>query len=97
MECALLAAMCLVSAFAQELIMRGYLIPRFEELIGSTGIALFLSTVLFTCYHGYEGLHAFISVGIAGLIYGAAFCAFRRLTQVTLAHAIYNFVAYLQQ
>jgi membrane protease YdiL (CAAX protease family) len=92
-EYILLAIMCVFSGFMQELVMRAYLIVRFEELFESTAVALFLSTVLFTSYHGYQGTGGIIGIAIFGLIQGIAFCLFRRLAPISLAHAINNFIA----
>jgi membrane protease YdiL (CAAX protease family) len=92
-EFALLAVMCLASGFVQELVMRAYLITRFEELLGSTPIAVLLSTVLFMCYHGYQGTAGVIGVALFGLIQAVIFCLFRRLAPIALAHAVNNFIA----
>jgi membrane protease YdiL (CAAX protease family) len=93
LECALLAIVCLANGFAEELVMRAYLIPRFEELLGSTGLALLYSTALFAGYHTYQGTLGFINVAVLGFIQGASFCLLRRLAPVGLAHAIQDFYA----
>jgi len=90
---ALLITMCLASGYVQELVMRAYLITRFEELLESTGLAILLSTVLFVFYHGYQGYGPVIEVAIFGLIQAVIFCAFRRLTPIALAHALNNIIA----
>jgi len=89
----LLAVMCLVSGFFQELVMRAYLIVRLEELFESTAVAFLLSTILFVCYHGYQGTAGVIGVVLFGVIQGIAFCAFRRLAPISIAHAVTNFIA----
>lgn len=90
---ALLAVMCLLSGFTQELVMRAYLITRFEELFESTGMAIFLSTLLFTFYHGYQGLAGVIYVILSGTIQAILFGLFRRLAPLALGHALNNFIA----
>jgi membrane protease YdiL (CAAX protease family) len=92
-EFLLLALICLASGFAQELLMRAYLIVRFEELTRSTAVTLLMSTALFTCYHGYQGTSGMISAALFGLLLGAIFCRTRRLTPIALAHSMYNFIA----
>jgi membrane protease YdiL (CAAX protease family) len=74
--------------------MRAYLITRLEELVNSTALAVFLSTLLFTFYHGYEGYLAVTIIALHGLILAVAFCLFRRLAPLSLAHAAYNFFAF---
>jgi membrane protease YdiL (CAAX protease family) len=81
------------NGFAEELIMRGYLIPRFERLLGSSTKAVLVSMVLFASYHMYQGPAAVISIAVAGLVYGIAFCWLRRLWPIALAHATWNFFA----
>ena len=47
----LLIAECCLSCFGQELLYRGYLIPRFERIFKSTPKAVLLSTLLFGAIH----------------------------------------------
>lgn len=93
-EFTLLGAMCLSSGFAQELIMRAFLITRLEELVDSTPLAVFLSTVLFIFYHGYEGYLAVAIIALHGVILAVIFCLFRRLAPLAIAHSAYNFIAF---
>jgi membrane protease YdiL (CAAX protease family) len=92
-EYVLLGVYCLLSGYAQELVMRAYLITRFEELLESTSLALLLSTVLFACYHGYQGDVGIVGAAIFGLIQGVLFCLFRRLGPLAVAHGLNNFIA----
>lgn len=84
------------NGFAEELVMRGYLIPRFEDLFGSTVKALLLSSVLFASYHLYQGFYGAGSALVMGLVFGVAFCALRRLWPVAAAHALLNISSTLQ-
>lgn len=92
-EYVLLAAISLANGIAEELVIRAYLIPRLEELLDSTALALLLSTVLFTSYHGYQGTASLIGIAILGLVQGTAFCVFRRFAPVALSHALQDFLA----
>lgn len=83
------------SGSAQELIFRGYLIPRFERLLRSTWIAVLVTTVLFASFHVYQGTAGVIWAAAFGLVYAIAFCLLRRLWPLCLAHAISNFILYL--
>jgi len=80
----------LTSGFAQELVMRGYLIPRLETLLRSTGWSLLLSSVLFASYHVHQGPAGCVSSFLAGLVYGSIFAITRRVWPLALAHAAWN-------
>ncbi|HEV3003969.1 MAG TPA: CPBP family intramembrane glutamic endopeptidase [Pirellulales bacterium] len=88
---------CVMNGFAEELVMRGYLIPRFERLLRSTWGSLLLTTALFAAYHCYQGPAGVIEAATFGLVYGAAFCMFRRVWPLALAHAMANFISYFGQ
>jgi len=83
------------SAFYEELLMRGYLIPRFERLLRSTWNSLLLTALLFGSYHTDQGIGGVLDTSLAGLVYGGAFCWFRRLWPVAAAHALYNLMVML--
>jgi membrane protease YdiL (CAAX protease family) len=84
-----------IAAFYEELLMRGYLIPRFEHLLRSTWTSLFLTALLFGGFHMDQGMGGVLGITLAGLVYGGAFCWFRRLWPVATAHAVYNLVVML--
>ncbi len=88
----------LVTAFYEELLMRGYLIPRFERLLGSVGASLLVTSVVFA---GWQvpgicaGMHfsyafGFVRDTVMGLFFGGVFCLTRRLWPIVAAHAAYN-------
>ena len=88
----LLFVACAASGFEQELIYRGYLVPRFERLLRSTWLAVLVAALLFGSYHLYEGVAATIIVTGIGIIYGIAFCLTRRFWPLCLAHTLHNFL-----
>jgi len=94
-EYLLLLIACIANGFAEELVMRGYLITRLERLLGSTSAAVLVSTVLFASYHFYQGLASVIGIAAIGLVYAISFCLFRRLWPLCLAHAIADIIALL--
>jgi membrane protease YdiL (CAAX protease family) len=94
LDFALLLAMCIANGIREELIVRAYLIPRLEQLLGSTAAALLLSTILFVSYHSYQGLTGMIGVCGIGLIYGGAFCLLRRFWPLAIAHGLQDFVSF---
>ena len=82
----------LLSAFYQELLMRGYFITRFEQLFESQPLSILAAAVLFSFWHAYQGPSGVSGSLISGLIYGAVFVKTRRLTPLVLGHALWNFV-----
>jgi membrane protease YdiL (CAAX protease family) len=69
----LAAILVTVVAFSEEIIFRGYLITRLSAVTGSTALAVFLSAVIFSLGHGYEGATGVISVGTMGLLLALAY------------------------
>jgi membrane protease YdiL (CAAX protease family) len=83
------------NAFAEELVMRGYLIARFERLLPSAWQAVLISTLLFAGYHIYQGPLGAISAMVFGLVSGISFCLFRRLWPLCIAHALLNILIWI--
>lgn len=94
-EAALVGISQIANGFAEELVMRGYLIPRFEQLLGSSIKAVLLTAVLFGSYHLYQGVLGAGSALVFGLVYGAIFCWSRRLWPLVAAHTFSNLRAYI--
>jgi membrane protease YdiL (CAAX protease family) len=90
---AVLALLSLVNGAAEELVMRAYLLTRFEQLFRSTAAAILLSAALFAAYHGYQGYVGLVTVALIGLIYGMCFARWRRIWPLILAHAFQDFVS----
>jgi membrane protease YdiL (CAAX protease family) len=91
----LLLLACLAGGFAEELVMRGYLIARLERLLGSTWLPVLVTSVLFASYHLYQGVNPAIGHFASGLVYAVSFCFLRRLWPLCIAHALVNFLLYL--
>lgn len=90
---AMLTAISLANGFAEELVVRAYLITRLRQLWGPVR-AVVVSTLLFASYHTYQGSAATLMIGAGGLVFAAAFLAFPRLTPVALAHAALDFYSF---
>jgi membrane protease YdiL (CAAX protease family) len=84
--------MCVAIGISEEVAMRGYLIPRFEQLLGSTWSAVGLSAAIFASYHIYQGAGPALSIFVTGLILGGVFVLTRRLWPVIVAHAITDLI-----
>ena len=91
----LVAVVFAAGGFSEELVMRGYLIPRLERLLQSTWVAVVVTSVLFGSYHLYQGTAYAIASAVLGLFLGVAFCLTRRLWPLCAAHALYNFLLYV--
>jgi membrane protease YdiL (CAAX protease family) len=94
-DCLLLVIGSLANGFAEETVIRGYLLTRFERLLNSTFAAVFITTVLFAAYHLYQGIVPMVGVFVLGLVYAGAFCYLRRLWPLIIAHAIADFVGFM--
>lgn len=80
----------LANGFAEELSMRGYLIPRLERITGSTWSSIVISSVLFGSYHIYQGPAPAFALFVMGILYGSIFAVIRRIWPLALAHALLN-------
>lgn len=85
---AIVVAACFANGFAEELVMRGYLVPRFERLLGSAWSSIGLTAVLFAAYHLYQGWIGAGGALVMGIVYGAMFRKIRRLWPFAIAHAL---------
>lgn len=83
----LVVASC-ANGFCEELVMRSYLIRRFEQLWGSTVLSLLATSALFGLYHLYQGVPAAINVTVFGLLIGIVYCLTRNLWNLAFAHAL---------
>ena len=66
-ETALAVFLVIVVALAEETIFRGYILLRFRAITRSSAFAVFLSAVIFSIGHGYEGTAGVITVGTMGV------------------------------
>ena len=90
LACALLVPRYLLGPFSEELVMRGYLIPRLERLLGSSVAAVLLTAAMWGSCHLFYGIGPATAVTGEGVVYGVSFCLLRRLWPVWLAHSIAN-------
>lgn len=88
-----LAAVWTLAAFGEELVYRGWLMPRVAQLFGGKragwAASLVLVSVLFGFAHGYQGWVGVTENVIDGLILGALYLiAGRNLWAAVIAHGI---------
>ncbi len=81
----------LANGFAEELILRAYLITRLERLLESRTQAVLLSALAFASYHLYYGPGgALLYIFFMGLFFGGSYLLVRRVWGFALAHALIN-------
>jgi len=80
----------LANSFAEEIVMRGYMIDRLEQLFGKSWLAILISSLLFGSYHIYQGLLGAGSAVFIGMVFGTWFVWTRRLGALIVAHTICN-------
>jgi membrane protease YdiL (CAAX protease family) len=83
-------AFCLLNPFAEELVVRAYLMTEITELTGSTVWAVILSVVVQLSYHLYYGWAGAISLSFQFLIFALYYAYSRRALPVVLAHGFFD-------
>lgn len=83
----------IVVAIVEETIFRGYLIRRFTALTRSTVAAVFLSALVFSLGHGYEGLAGVISVFCLGIVFALVYLWRRSLVAPMVMHFLIDFTS----
>lgn len=87
---ALMVAKYALAGFAEELVMRAYLLTRLVMLLRSRGEAVLFAAVLFAACHTYQGGVGVVHSFVFGLTYGVAFLVLRRVWPLAVGHALYN-------
>ena len=81
------------AAFAEELVLRGFLLTRLEALAGTglaaTVLAVVGQALLFGAGHWYLGMRGVTIAALAGLVYGTVYaCNGRNLVPLVVAHGL---------
>ncbi len=84
--------MVVVVAFAEETIFRGYLMLRFRSITSSPVAAVFLSAVIFSLGHGYEGTASVVTIGFLGAFWALIYLWRRSLTSLFVMHFLQDFI-----
>lgn len=90
-----LVASAFANAWAEELLVVGYLLTRLRQLGAGANAALAASAVLRGSYHLYQGFGGFLGNLIMGLIFGRVWQRTRRLWPLVLAHTLIDVVAFV--
>ncbi len=84
-----------ISAAAEELALRAYLITRLSQLGLHRINAVLVSSAVFASYHIYQGAWATVQVFLMGAVFGTVFALSRRFWPLVLSHTGANIVATL--
>lgn len=88
-------AITLASGLAEELIFRGLLLPRSEDILGRLPGLLFVSLLFAAMHIGFRNVADLIFVFSVGFYFGFVVQRTRNLVGVVLAHGFANVVLYL--
>jgi membrane protease YdiL (CAAX protease family) len=85
---------CLSTGYLEEGFFRFYLISKLGEAGIKNGTLVFVSTLLFSVCHIYEGPWGMLNAVLAGTFLSLIFLHFRSLHGIALAHGLYNAFVY---
>ena len=90
-----LIASAAANAWAEEVVMVGYLLTRLRQLGWSENRSLAAQAVLRGAYHLYQGLGGFLGNIAMGLVFGRVWQRSNRLWMLVGAHTLIDVVAFL--
>jgi hypothetical protein len=90
-----LVASAFANAWAEEVVMIGYLLTRLRQLGWSENRALGAAAVLRGAYHLYQGVGAFVGNAVMGCVFGRVWQRHNRLWPLIGAHALIDVVAFV--
>lgn len=86
----------LTAGFTEELIVRGYLIPRLNILFENRYFSVIVSALIFSSLHlGYHSLFYVIFTFLCGIICGVFYQQYKNIHILILFHLLWNFFAFL--
>ncbi|MFI6026246.1 CPBP family intramembrane glutamic endopeptidase [Amycolatopsis magusensis] len=83
------------NAFAEEVLVVGYLLTRLRQLGWKENSSLFAAAVLRGSYHLYQGLGGFVGNLVMGLVFGRIWQKTNRLWPLVVAHTLLDVVAFV--
>jgi hypothetical protein len=90
-----LVGSALANAWAEEVIVVGYLLTRLRQLGFSRNGGLLVSATLRGAYHLYQGFGGFLGNFVLGLVFGRVWQRNNRLWMLVGAHALLDVVAFV--
>jgi membrane protease YdiL (CAAX protease family) len=86
---------CLGTGYLEESYFRYYLLIKLENPLPRPAFRIFLSTLLFSLCHIYEGPWGILNAVLAGVLLSVLFIRYRSLHGIAWAHAAYNMFVYV--
>jgi membrane protease YdiL (CAAX protease family) len=86
---AVLISLLATNAF-EEILMRGYLLGRLRELLGSRWLPVVITSIAFGLWHLYQGPLGAINATLGGALLGTAYVLIGRLWPIIAAHFLYD-------
>jgi len=87
----LLVFVCVTAGITEEIIFRGYLLPRLSLLFKGKYTAVILSSLMFSMIHfSYKNLSEYIFTFFFGLICGVYYQKYRAITPLIYTHFLYD-------
>jgi hypothetical protein len=84
---------CLTAAFTEELMFRGYLLPRLQVLFGKPWIAIIVSSLLFGLAHaGYLNFNSVFLPFLLGIAFAVYYYKYRNIAVLIVAHFLIDFI-----
>ncbi|HZC26755.1 MAG TPA: CPBP family intramembrane glutamic endopeptidase [Actinopolymorphaceae bacterium] len=83
------------NAWAEEVLVVGYLLTRLRQLGWGENAGLLVSAVLRGSYHLYQGFGGFVGNLIMGLVFGRCWQRTNRLWPLVVAHTLLDVVAFV--
>lgn len=83
------------NAFAEEVLLTGYLLTRLRRLGWSENRAVAVSALLRGCYHLYQGLGGAVGNLVMGVVFGRVWQRTGRLWALVGAHTLLDVVAFV--
>jgi membrane protease YdiL (CAAX protease family) len=83
------------NAWAEEMLVVGYLITRLRQLGFGENKSLVVSSVLRGSYHLYQGFGGFVGNVVMGLVFGRVWQRTNRLWPMVIAHTLLDVVAFV--
>ena len=96
LEFALWACICISAGICEELLFRGYLLRQFSSLGGKVWVGVVVSSLIFGCGHGYEGVANMIKISIFGLLFCALLLKSKSMRPGIIGHAWFDFFTAVQ-
>jgi hypothetical protein len=83
------------NAWAEEILVVGYLITRLRQLGVRENASLLLAAVLRGSYHLYQGFGGFVGNVVMGLVFGRYWQRTNRIWPLVIAHTLLDVVAFV--